>query len=134
MRRVIEQWCIDRGRPLQRVARNYGGGPTMPSIADDADVTVIAAHCSRLVIDTLIGRAPSFFPHSVYLLGLASSWIFDAPFDTYPIDVGAPATPEQQPKLMEEAATEERRRTLQLLADYQHASSPGSDGPQTPSS
>ena len=134
MRRVIEQWCIDRGRPLQRVARNYGGGPTMPLIADDADVTVIASHCSRLVIDTLIGRAPSLFPHSVYLLGLASSWIFNAPFDTYPIDVGVPAPPEQQPKLMEEPAAEERRRALQLLADYQHASSPDSDGPQTPSS
>ena len=106
----------------------------MPLIADDADVTVIASHCSRLAIDTLIGRAPSLFPHSVYLLGLASSWIFNAPFDTYPIDVGAPAPPEQQPKLIEEAAAEERKRALQLLADYRHASSLGSDGPQTPSS
>jgi hypothetical protein len=134
MRRAIEQWCIDRGKPIERAARNYSGGPTMALIADDADVTVIASHCARLVIDTLIGRAPSMFPHSVYLIGLKSAWIFDAPFDTYPIHVGTPPPAERQPELTEEEAADERRRALQLLANYQDASSSDGDGPQAPSS
>ena len=134
MRRAIEQWCIDRGQPIERAGRNYGGGPTMPLIADDADVTVIASHCARLVIDTLIGRTPSMFPYSVYLIGLASGWIFEAPFDTYPIDVGAPIPAEPQPQLTEEEAAAERGRIFQLLADYQDASSSNSSDPQAPTS
>jgi hypothetical protein len=134
MRRAIEQWCIDRGRPIERAATRYGGGPTMPLIADDADVTVIASHCARLVVDTLIGRAPSLFPYSVYLIGLASAWIFDAPFDTYPIDVGPPLPVQQQPELTQEEAADERRRIVQLLTDYQDASSSDDNSPQAPSS
>jgi hypothetical protein len=123
MRRAIEQWCIDRGRPIQHAVRNYAGGPTLPMIADDADVTVIASHTARLVIDTLMGRDPSAFPYSVYLVGLASGWIFDAPFDTYPIDVGAPPPADPQTELTEEEAAAERSRIVQLLIDYQNASS-----------
>jgi hypothetical protein len=134
MRRAIEQWCIDRGRPMHRAVRNYAGGPTMPMIADDADVTVIASHGARLVIDTLIGRDPSAFPYSVYLIGLASGWIFDAPFDTYPIDVGAPPPAEPQTELTEEEAAAERSRILQLLSDYQDASSSDSTDSQASSS
>jgi hypothetical protein len=134
MRRAIEQWCIDQGKPIERAARKYGGGPTMSLIADDADVTVIASHCARLVIDTLIGRAPSAFPYSVYLVGLASGWIFDAPFDTYPIDVGAPSPAESQPELTGEEAAAERTRILTLLTDYQDASSSNGKDPQASSS
>lgn len=134
MRRAVEQWCIDQGKPIQRAATKYGGGPTTPLIADDADVTVIASHCARLVIDTLIGRAPSAFPYSVYLVGLASGWIFDAPFDTYPIDVGAPPPADSQPELTEEEAAAERSRILRLLTDYQDASSSNGKDPQASSS
>lgn len=126
MRRAIEQWCVDQGRPIQRAVKAYAGGPTTPMVADDADVTVIASHGARLVIDTLIGREPSSFPYSVYLIGLASAWIFDAPFDTYPIDVGTPRPSESEPDLTEEEAAAERARIVQLLVDYQDASS--SDG------
>jgi ThiF family protein len=134
MRRAIEQWCINKGRPIQRAAARYDGGPTLPLIADDADVTVIASHCARLVIDTLIGRTPSLFPYSIYLVGLASAWIFDAPFDTYPIDVGAPSPLQPRQELTEAEAADERKRILQLLADYQDASSADSGSPQASSS
>lgn len=134
MRRAVEQWCINQGKPIERAATDYGGGPAMPLIADDADVTVIASHCARLVIDTLIGRAPSVFPYSVYLVGLTSAWIFDAPFDTYPIDVGGPPPPESQPELTEEEAAAERSRILQLLNDYQDAPSSNGHNPQASSS
>jgi hypothetical protein len=134
MRRAIEQWCVDRGRPIERAVKDYAGGPTMPLIADDADVTVIASHGARLVIDTLIGRAPSAFPYSVYLIGLASGWIFDAPFDTYPIDVGPPPPSEPETELTEEDAAAERSRIVQLLVDYQDASSSNAKDPQAPSS
>lgn len=134
MRRAIEQWCVDRGRPIERAVKDYAGGQTMPLIADDADVTVIASHGARLVIDTLIGRESSVFPYSVYLIGLASGWIFDAPFDTYPIDVGPPPPSEPESELTEEEAAAERSRIVQLLVDYQDASSSDSTNSQTPSS
>ncbi|HMN13617.1 MAG TPA: ThiF family adenylyltransferase [Bellilinea sp.] len=60
----------DEGRPLQ---------------ATDADVTVIAGHVTRLVLDTLVEGISSIFPYSMYLIGLQKSWVFSAPFHTIPI-------------------------------------------------
>jgi hypothetical protein len=57
-----------------------------PLVADDADVTVIAAHMTRLVLDALL-RSESVFPQSAYAVGLKSGWIFQAPFDTWPISL-----------------------------------------------
>ena len=54
-------------------------------VADDADVAVIAAHMTRLVVDTLLG-GPSDLAHSAYVIGFKKTWIFDAPFDVWPID------------------------------------------------
>jgi hypothetical protein len=91
MRRSIESWCADQGKPIERTAEDYETSRDgQPLIADDADVTVIAAHTARFAIDTLLNRTPSFFPHSVYMIGLAPGWIFDEAFDTKPIDVGLP--------------------------------------------
>ncbi|HTU12450.1 MAG TPA: ThiF family adenylyltransferase [Allosphingosinicella sp.] len=55
-----------------------------PLIADDADVSVIAAQLSRMALDTLV-RTDSIFPQSAYAIGRAKGWIFSAPFDTHPI-------------------------------------------------
>ena len=55
-------------------------------IASDADVGIISYHAIQLAIDTVLAREPSRFPHSMYVIGLARSWIFDAPFHTIPID------------------------------------------------
>jgi sulfur-carrier protein adenylyltransferase/sulfurtransferase len=57
-----------------------------PAVADDGDVGVIAAHASRMAIDALLRLETSFFLHPAYVIGLQRGWIFDAPFDTRPID------------------------------------------------
>lgn len=132
MRRIIEQWCIDQGKPIPRAAEDYetqGSGP--PLIADDADVTVIAGHAARLAIDTLIPRDPSLFPNSVYMIGLAEGLFFDQPFDTRPIDVGPPETSVPIP-VDQQIVDEERAHVLQLLKNLSDATSSDSTNNSTP--
>ncbi len=89
-RRQILNWCDERGHtPPEGQAEQYGlslGDDAPPLIADDADVSLIAAHMTRFALDALT-RAESIFPHSAYALGFKPKWIFDAPFDTYPIEL-----------------------------------------------
>ncbi len=88
MRLAIDNWFEHKGKPVPGEARDYGlRGPGVPQIADDADVTAIAAHASRLAVDTLIAPSPSVFPCSAYLIGLKQGSVFTQPFDTYPITV-----------------------------------------------
>jgi hypothetical protein len=131
MRRTIEAWCADQGKPIARAANGYGGAEDAALIADDADVTAIAAHAARLAIDTLIARTASTFPNSVYLVGLAKHWIFDAPFDTYPIDVGQPTSADAAPPLDPEETAAELARIVQLLADHQNAATLADSDSQT---
>lgn len=134
MRRAIENWCSDQGKPIERAANDYGGGPGGAAIADDADVTTIAAHASRMAIDMLIPRDPSSFPNSVYLIGLAKGWIFENPFETYPIDVGPPPIiSDSQEGLDSEGVATEFTRILQLFTEYKHAASSGTPSDQMPS-
>ena len=116
-RAIIEAWCRERGRPTER-ARDYAGGTEgRPLIADDADVSVMAAHTARFAIDVLIPRLPSWFPRSAYMIGLARGWVFEDPFETFPIDLG-PARDEPlatQP-LDPAVAQEERERILKMFA------------------
>ena len=58
-------------------------------IANDADVTIIAASLSAMVLDILLEREPSYFPHPAYLIGLARSWIFEQPFHIIPVSCSA---------------------------------------------
>ena len=121
MRAMIEQWCLEQGKPIERATANYENRELgVPLIADDADVTVIASHAARLAIDTLLGRSPSMFPNSVYMIGLSQGWIFDQPFDTRPIDVG-PALPTETAPFPQELANEERDRLLGLLKKFSDA-------------
>lgn len=64
-------------------------GPGTPLIADDADVSVIAAHLSRFAIDLIARPDASIFPYSAYLVGMREKWLFSAPFDVRPIDLGS---------------------------------------------
>jgi hypothetical protein len=101
-------------------------------IADDADVTVIAAHAARMGIDTLIPRDPSAYPHSVYMIGLAKWGVFDSAFDTYPIDVGPPST---QPDAIDpdpEEAAAELARIVQLITEHKDDDSSGTPDSATP--
>lgn len=110
----ITAWMNAQERPWPAgVAGEYGieRDDQPPLIADDADVSIIAAHLTRLVIDTLLNGADSGYPASAYAIGLTASWIFEAPFDTAPIGFmpqgqwGAPReldAPEQLKVLAEE--------------------------------
>jgi hypothetical protein len=76
-----------------------------------------------MAIDMLIPREPSAFPNSVYLIGLAKGWIFEKPFETYPIDVGGPVTPDSQAPLDPEEVEAEFGRIVKLLKEQRDADS-----------
>lgn len=54
-------------------------------VASDADVAIIAHHAARFVPDCFTRTECSKFPESMYLIGLARGWVFEAPFATIPI-------------------------------------------------
>lgn len=88
-RSQIRSWCDSHNKPwIATAGATYeverDNAP--PLIANDADVSVIAAHASRFALDVLT-REKSAFPCSAYAIGLAAEWIFQAPFDTWPIDL-----------------------------------------------
>ncbi len=87
-RRQYIAWCKRQNVPWQRADAGYGsrGAGMPPAVADDGDVAVIAAHASRMAIDALLRPGTSLFPNPAYVIGLRRGWIFDAPFDTRPID------------------------------------------------
>lgn len=94
MRASIRAWCAAQNAPAPRATGGYGAETEQGTwVADDADVTVVAAHAARFALDLLLLRAPSAYPHSCYLLGLMQAWVFAAPFDTIPLDLsGLPSS------------------------------------------
>ena len=123
MRRTIEAWCAERNSPFEKDATAYGTGGATAMIADDADVSAIAADAARFALDTLQGGTSSF-PHSVYLIGLAHAWIFEQPFDTHPIDVGPPS-PDTNPSGIDAGEAEAALdRVVKLLQERGNARSP----------
>jgi hypothetical protein len=132
MRRAIENWCIEKGKPIERPAIDYGGRLGTPLIADDADVTVIASHAARMGIDMLIPRSPSMFPNSVYMIGLAKGWIFEQPFETHPIEVGPPIASESPIEIDPEVAKEEVLKIFQLYTEHKDAASSATKDNQAP--
>lgn len=90
-RRQIVAWCADQGIPWdgkESVEYDLSRDDAPPLVADDAEVTIIAAHITRLAIDILV-RKETIFPHSAYAVGMRAEWIFNAPFETFPIDLEA---------------------------------------------
>mgnify|MGYP003625594748 CR=1 FL=1 len=88
-RRQLAAWCADQGVPWdgkESEAYDLSRDDAPPLVADDAEVTLIAAHITRLIIDILV-REVTIFPHSAYAIGLRQEWIFSAPFDTFPINL-----------------------------------------------
>ena len=61
-------------------------GDEPPLIAGDADIAVIAHLAAEYILDTLSSREPSRFPYSAYYIGLHRAWIFDEPFQVYPVE------------------------------------------------
>ena len=90
MRGAYLQYCTDNPAPtLGSVPRNYAveteEGEVL--VASDADVAIIADHAARLVSDCFTPPESSSFPCSMYLIGLAKGWVFEAPFATIPISM-----------------------------------------------
>ena len=115
MRRAIENWFGERGTPPVRTAGRYDSdGDRQPLVADDADVTAIAAPAARLALDCLLGREPSHYPQSIYVIGLAPSAVFDEPFETHPIAL--PEVPaESAPSRLDDDAVYAELEVLQNL-------------------
>lgn len=92
VRALLHSHLEDQAPAPRAAAGSYAGVGIdgEPLIATDAEVGIIAHHAARLAFDLIEAREPSGFPHSIYLIGLEQSWIFEAPFHTIPIDVGGP--------------------------------------------
>lgn len=133
IRRAVENWFGERGPAPIRSTRSYAtGGDGAPLIADDADVSVIAAHAARFAIDILVGREPSMFPHSVYAIGLGVGSIFNEPFDTSPIDVGPPPVAPSAVQLSPEETSAEIANIVNLYKALANETNPSSADHQTP--
>jgi sulfur-carrier protein adenylyltransferase/sulfurtransferase len=125
-RNQIMAWCDKQGIPApvagseNPYAANMGDRP--PLIADDAEVTIIAGHLSRVAIDALLGEE-SDFPAPAYAIGLRKAWIFSQPFDTHPIQLSGvePWQAEQ-----DEASADE---TMAFLRELLPSPSNGNDKP-----
>lgn len=132
IRQIIENWWRERGYKTERPALGYGDTGEAPMIADDADVSVIAAHAARMGIDLLIPRDPSAYPHSVYMMGLSKSGIFESAFETYPIDVGSPKAPAEKREPNADEAAAELVKITQLLTEHKDEDSSRRAGGETP--
>jgi molybdopterin/thiamine biosynthesis adenylyltransferase len=133
MRRAIENWFSEHGPPPIRSTRSYETvQKSVPLIADDADVSAIAAHAARLAIDTLIGRDPSLFPNSVYAIGLGIGSVFTQPFETFPIEVGPAPVAASQEQLPAEAAAVEVAKIIELIKAHRNETAVAAENNQTP--
>jgi hypothetical protein len=128
IRQIIENWWRERGHKTEKPAVGYGTTSDIPMIADDADVSVIAAHAARMGIDLLIPREPSAYPDSVYMIGLSKQGIFNSAFETYPIEVGRPAPQAPQTTPNPDEAAAELRKITQLLTEHKDEDSSGTAG------
>jgi hypothetical protein len=133
MRWAIENWFGDHGSPPPKSGRSYEtGGDGAPLIADDADVSAIAAHAARLAIDTMLGRDPSLFPHSVYAIGLGVGSVFTQPFETFPIEVGSAPEVEPKKQLAPDVEAAEIERLVGLFKARSNDSSSASQDNRAP--
>lgn len=82
--------------------------------ASDSDVTAIASHTTRLILDMLGDTTCSQFPQSMYLIGLKGEWIFKAPFHTIPIETDHFVS-DQVPAAMSEEALSDLTAFLQTV-------------------
>jgi molybdopterin/thiamine biosynthesis adenylyltransferase len=114
-REMINQWCENPEFPEPpKAAKDYAAQTTkgVPMVADDADVSVIASHLARFVIDTAAGADSSDFEYSAYMIGLRKEWIFKSSFDIWPIDLGP-----ELPSTTVSNVTQETAGTVSMLLD-----------------
>ena len=81
MRAAITAWYHENNIPWEGRDSDYetaspeGAGTAL--VADDADVTAIAVHVTRMAIETLTVADRPVYPHAVYVLGLKPGWLFE---------------------------------------------------------
>lgn len=89
LRHEVWEWMTDPSRPKPPEDSNLDYGAEADDqaamVADDADVSVISAHLARMALDMLRPGDASDYPYSVYLIGLRAEWIFQMPFQTFPL-------------------------------------------------
>lgn len=103
-RTAFLQWCDEQNCVAPRsTGRPYEASTDdgTPIIADDAAVTIAAAHASRVILDILDGR-PAPRASSWLLVGMAESWLFNGHGHNIRFDPGA-AAPETEARVDEEA-------------------------------
>lgn len=116
MRRAIENWFAERGTLVGTAAGPYETDVEgTPLVADDADVTAIAAHAARMAIDLLIRPDASQFPWSIYVVGMAPCDLFAEPFEVHPIALPKPPPVEPKPELTREEMVDEGNFIRQLI-------------------
>jgi hypothetical protein len=89
VRTVVRNWCAENGLPVEQPTGKYEGGDDAPTIANDSEVSILAGHLSRFIIDVLTRPAHSQYEQSAYMIGFGAGWIFAGPFVTYPISIGS---------------------------------------------
>jgi molybdopterin/thiamine biosynthesis adenylyltransferase len=106
MRAAYLDYCNDFPAPEAGSASRYAAEDAEGDVlaASDADIGIIANHGARFAVDTLLGGGPSAYPHSMYLIGLAKWWVFEAPFATIPIATAHLMQGEAEAEKQEEAA------------------------------
>jgi molybdopterin/thiamine biosynthesis adenylyltransferase len=114
MRAIYHRYRLEHPAPDLQVTRDYTAGDPEGQVlvASDADVSIIVHHAACLAVDTLLGRDPSMYPYSMYVIGLAKWWVFEAPFHTIPIDTDS----FDDAEVKSEASLEEQLSSLQFIA------------------
>jgi hypothetical protein len=125
MRAILRSWFRDQGVPWDGAnGIDYGGNDSAgtPLVADDGDVSVIAAHAARMAVDLLVGG--DAFPQSMYVLALKKGWKFEQPFEVYPIEGTEPFVAEAPPAVSDDDVTEASQFIAHLIQKPDDASPP----------
>lgn len=101
-RRQLIAWYASQGVnwPDTDSTSDYGlrQSDSAVMVADDSDVSTIAAHVSRMVVDQLLRPNQSIFSNSIYVIGMKPGWLFTSPFETWPVELTGGSTWKTKPE------------------------------------
>ena len=124
MRGAYLQYCTDNPDLTLRSAPEYYAAEIEDGevlVASDADIAIIAHHAARFVPDCFTPPERSKFPNSMYLIGLAKGWVFEAPFATIPISMASYTVAGWNDSKRTELRPEDAKFLLGLLQKYENA-------------
>ena len=88
----------------ERYQASFHGKEIM--VADDADVSIVSSHITKMALDILLGNNPSIYKNSLYLIGIGKEWVFTQAFHTIPIDLSN-IEPKEESKILSEDKQQE---------------------------